>query len=161
MQFKPYTANQIADWFISEIEREKGDHVSHLKIQKLVYYAQAWHYTICGIALFNEPIQAWKRGPVIRSVYKRFIDILPFSEIQSKTAIIPGLILPTGKTLDILVDVRKEYGDCSSSYLEKLTHREDPWLMARGKLSRSAKGEAEITLESMKHYYSARLRMNN
>ena len=46
-----FKANQIADWFLSRTDMQSGDTISHLKLQKLVYYVQAWHYTI-----FNEPL---------------------------------------------------------------------------------------------------------
>ena len=36
------TALDIAHWFAGSIDREAGDSITHLKVQKLVYYAQAW-----------------------------------------------------------------------------------------------------------------------
>ena len=41
-----YTSKQIADWILSKINKEAGDTISPLKLQKLLYYCQAWHYTI-------------------------------------------------------------------------------------------------------------------
>lgn len=59
----------IAQFFIS-----KGGNIDHLKLQKLVYYAQAWFVSIYPDKepLFDEPIEAWSHGPVVRSVYNRF-----------------------------------------------------------------------------------------
>lgn len=48
---KKYTVTEIAYFFLSKIDSEKGDSITPLKLQKLVYYAQAWHYTV-----FNEPL---------------------------------------------------------------------------------------------------------
>ncbi|MFJ8528636.1 Panacea domain-containing protein [Bacillus sp. NPDC094106] len=59
----------IAQYFIS-----KGGNIDHLKLQKLVYYAQAWFVTIYPDKepLFDEQIEAWSHGPVARSVHNRF-----------------------------------------------------------------------------------------
>ncbi|WP_218124294.1 Panacea domain-containing protein [Chitinophaga filiformis] len=43
-------------------------------MQKLVYYAQAWHLVAFLTPLFEEDIEAWTHGPVIRSLYRRFKD---------------------------------------------------------------------------------------
>ncbi|MEH0490528.1 DUF4065 domain-containing protein [Streptomyces scabiei] len=40
------------------------------KLQKLVYYCQAWHRTWEGRALFPEAIQAWAFGPVCPALYE-------------------------------------------------------------------------------------------
>ena len=43
-----------------------------MKLQKLVYYAYGWYYAYYKKPLFDEKIEAWKFGPVIRSVYDKF-----------------------------------------------------------------------------------------
>ncbi len=43
-----------------------------LKLMKLVYIAYGWHIAITENRLFSEPIQAWKHGPVIESIYHEF-----------------------------------------------------------------------------------------
>ena len=40
-----------------------------MKLQKLVYYCQAWHLAWEGRALFPEAIQAWASGPVCPELY--------------------------------------------------------------------------------------------
>ncbi len=67
-----YTPDHIADFFLSNISAEKREPISPLKLQKLVYYAHAWHYTICGVPLFEEGIEAWMNGPVVPSLFRRF-----------------------------------------------------------------------------------------
>ncbi|MGW0920666.1 Panacea domain-containing protein [Streptomyces sp. NPDC002755] len=41
-----------------------------MKLQKLVYYCQAWHLVWEGRALFPEAIRAWASGPVCPAVYE-------------------------------------------------------------------------------------------
>lgn len=150
-----YSPSQIADYFLSKIEAEKGDTISPLKLQKLVYYAQAWHYTVFGVPLFEEKIEAWVNGPVVPSLYYRFAPLhtknstINIKELDLK---IPLFKATTKKLLD---EVFNLYGERSGSYLEDLTHSEKPWIEARGILPPFAICKKEITLESMKDYYSA------
>lgn len=147
-----YTADQIADWFLSKTDSEKGDVISHLKLQKLVYYAQAWHYTVFGEPLFNERIEAWKNGPVIPSLYYRFKSITKHSGIDTSGIVKPGIGTKSEELLNEVFDI---YGEHSGSYLEDLTHRESPWKDARGNLPVYAACNNVITLEAMRSYYSA------
>jgi uncharacterized phage-associated protein len=49
---KMVSVENVADWFLS-----KGS-MEHKKLQKLCYYAQAWHCALEGEALFPERIEA-------------------------------------------------------------------------------------------------------
>ena len=68
----PNTTPLEASRFIVRFCREHGDGVSNLKLQKLLYYAQAWNLAIHSKLLFNDPIQAWVHGPVVPSVWHEF-----------------------------------------------------------------------------------------
>ena len=55
--------------YILEISREEsGDDeyelISHMKLQKLVYFCQGYSLALYGRPLFPEPIEAWTHGPV-------------------------------------------------------------------------------------------------
>jgi uncharacterized phage-associated protein len=43
-----------------------------MQVQKLVYFAHGWHLAITGEPLIDEQVEAWKWGPVIRSIYRDF-----------------------------------------------------------------------------------------
>ncbi|MDR1041744.1 MAG: DUF4065 domain-containing protein [Deltaproteobacteria bacterium] len=62
------SAIAVANWFIERNRKESGD-LTHLKLQKLLYFAQGWHLAYYDVPLFEDPIEAWKYGPVVRSVY--------------------------------------------------------------------------------------------
>jgi len=64
----PYPAGAIANEFI-KIARENHKRLSPLKLQKLVYFAHGWYLALTGKPLINEPVEAWKFGPVIPSLY--------------------------------------------------------------------------------------------
>ena len=151
-----YTANQVADWFINSIRQDSGDTISHLKLQKLVYYAQAWNYTLFNNVIFKEEIQAWKHGPVVRSIYDRFKSSNVYTPINVSSLEIE-LVKFDERTEDLLLEINEIYGEHSASYLEDLTHSEKPWILARKGLPDYVNCENEITLKSMKDFYSQKL----
>src|SRR5579871_1664070 len=63
--------NHTSDFLLCE-SRERGDVLTNLKLQKLLYYAQAWHLVHKDKYLFSEDFQAWIHGPVLPSQYQRF-----------------------------------------------------------------------------------------
>lgn len=67
-----YKAERIADFIIC-LAQENGDLITNLKLQKLLYYAQAWFLVNNNNQkLFNDDIVAWQYGPVVRAVYERY-----------------------------------------------------------------------------------------
>jgi len=51
-----------------------GIPITPMKLVKLVYIAHGWHLALHkeGKPLFNEPVEAWKYGPVVSQVYHKF-----------------------------------------------------------------------------------------
>lgn len=147
---RSYTAKEVADWFLAVVDRSAGDALTHLKLQKLVYYAQAWSLALLERPLFDEEVQAWAHGPVVPSVWQAFRE-------HGWEAIPPPEECPRvdGEAEGLLRDVLGTYGERSATALEALTHREDPWLLARGDLPPEARSAAVITKEHMKSYYQA------
>lgn len=149
-----YSAKQISDFVISKVNTEAGDTISPLKLQKLIYYCQAWHLTVFGEVLFEEDIEAWAHGPVVSSQYNRFAYIPRNEQIK------PGSInidVPefSVETRELLEEVLDTYGEHSAYYLENLTHKEQPWLTARKGLNEYERSNEKITHQSMIDYYSA------
>jgi uncharacterized phage-associated protein len=64
----PFPAAAVANLFLEFAERDHRP-ISPLKVQKLVYFAHAWHLANFKTPLLNEPIEAWQYGPVIKSLY--------------------------------------------------------------------------------------------
>jgi uncharacterized phage-associated protein len=145
---KRYSADEIADWFLCQIDREAGDSITHLKLQKLVYYAQAWALALLKRPLFEEDIQAWAHGPVVPSIYKRFKGFR-----WSALGLPPNCPKMKGDDLNLLKDVFRVYGKCNARHLEELTHQEDPWKNSRGDLSPEVGSSRIISKESMAIFY--------
>ena len=149
------SVHAIADYFILKVDREAGDHMTHLKLQKLIYYAQAWHLAMFDKALFNNKIEAWLHGPVCREIYERFRHrswnpILATSIISASSAI-------NDETRTFLDEVWEVYGQYSATKLEKMTHEEAPWLEARNGIQPDKPSQTLIDEKSMHDYYVMRM----
>ena len=56
------TAEQVAEYFLLLVDDDAGDVMTNLRLQKLVYYAQAWRLAILDEALFEDDFEAWVHG---------------------------------------------------------------------------------------------------
>ena len=65
------TASKVANVFL-KLAQEKNEELTNLKLQKLVYYAQAWYLAIYEKPLFDDEIEAWIHGPAVPSIYKMY-----------------------------------------------------------------------------------------
>src|ERR1700691_5661883 len=83
-----YAALDIAKWFINVTDRESGDDITHLKVQKLVYYAQGWALAYFDKPFFDEAMEAWVHGPVTPTVWenlKKFrLESIPVQKVARK-----------------------------------------------------------------------------
>jgi uncharacterized phage-associated protein len=129
------------------ILRRRGP-VTAWKLQKLVYYSQAWSLVWDERPLFPERIEAWANGPVCPALYQVHRGAFVVDNIAQGN---PNRIDKDGaETIDVVLD---HYGDKSSQWLSDLTHREDPWILARNGLNDGERGSAEITHGAMADYY--------
>jgi len=119
------TAIDVADYFIAMVDRESGDNITNLKLQKLLYYAQGFHVAMCGgQPLFSESIYAWKHGPVVRQVYTRYN--CEWHPIDQNASFNKGDYAPEDR--ELLDAIWSTYGQFSAKKLETMTHEESPWL---------------------------------
>lgn len=130
----------------------KTGSVSAMKLQKLVYYSQAWSLVWDDEPLFRESIQAWANGPVVRSLYAAHRKMYLITQQDLLAGSADELSDTQKATVDAVI---KAYGDKSAQWLSDQTHSEDPWKIARSGLAENERGENEITLESMSEYYSS------
>ena len=131
---------------------EKYGAMSAMKLHKLAYYCQAWHMVWFDRELFPEDFQAWANGPVIRSLYA----------VHRKQFLVDAGSFALGNSASLSEEqkaaidkVMSFYGDKNAQWLSDLTHREAPWLTARGNLPPGAPSEAVIDKASIHEYYSA------
>jgi uncharacterized phage-associated protein len=142
----PYTVDQVADALI-HLSRERGIEITNLKLQKLLYYAQAWYLVFADKPLFDADFEAWVHGPVVPRVFRRFKEYRwnPITEMVDVPADSP--------LKEYLEEVLNTYGRLSATQLERLTHQEDPWKEARKGCARDESSSELISKESVKRYY--------
>jgi uncharacterized phage-associated protein len=135
-----------------ELSSEYGDPVSNLKLQKLLYYAQAWYLAFHGKPLFRDRIEAWVHGPSQPEVYAHFRSwgVKPI-EIPGEQPQLPD------KIENHLRDTLEAYGRFSAYDLERLSQSESPWQEARKGLATDEPGNSVMDLKVMSRCYRTRL----
>ena len=120
------------------------------KLQKLVYYSQAWSVAWDGCPLFSSPIEAWKDGPVVRDLFDRHrgayeVRVWPVGQADRLTA-------PQQATIK---GVLRFYGRMDPEKLGELTHREKPWRLARRGLPLDEASDNVIGIDDIRKYYGS------
>ena len=125
--------------------------MTSMKLQKLVYYCQAWALVWDEEPMFNETIEAWTNGPVAPALFDvhRGKYMVDEQDVRGN----PHNIKPKHKeTIDMVLE---DYGDKSSQWLIELTHNEYPWKQARSSVQPGQRGNAEILPSTMADYYGS------
>ena len=140
--------DRVSDFLLLEC-RERGEILTNLKLQKLLYYAQAWFLALKDKPLFNEDFQAWVHGPALPSQYRRFKKY-GWGPILLKKISPPKINERITAHLREVVDV---FGIETASALELMTHDELPWKEARKGMCPDESSTAVISKESMLSFY--------
>lgn len=152
------TVHDVADYIIVRLD-EPSHGLNLLKLQKLVYYVQAWCLALTGAPLFDGKFQAWVHGPVSRDLYDRFsLTHMMYDPIaiNGVRADFDSNALSEGHRLHI-DEVLDAYAQFSGPQLERMTHEEEPWIHARGTLRPSERCETEIDERRMATFYKGLL----
>jgi len=153
---KKITYKEVADFFLAFAD-DKGETITNLKLQKLVYYAQAWFLANYGKPLFDGDFEAWVHGPVLPELYHQYKEKgaapIPTShkleDVEAKL---------DAEVLDFLREVAQVYMPSGAYELELMTHQEEPWIEARGGVGADEKCSTVISLESMQEYYGGKIK---
>lgn len=139
------TIDDVAKYII-----KKMGTITAMKLQKLVYYSQAWSLVWDEKPLFKARIEAWANGPVAPSLYDEHRGSFKVSS------------WPRGDTKNLTQDekdtidsVLEYYGNKTSQWLSDLTHQESPWKEARRGLMPGQRGSEVISHASMAEYYGS------
>jgi|TARA_R110000796_G_scaffold174394_2_gene291343 uncharacterized phage-associated protein len=114
--------------------------MSHLKLQKLLYYCQAYHLATFNKPLFKEDFEAWVHGPVCRSVYNTLKGKSVLHSDVSYSAYdfdadknFKDLV--SSSQFELVNEVLNSLSKWTGAQLEKATHDEAPWKTARADIS--------------------------
>ena len=132
----------VANWFLA---KEK---MTHKKLQKLCYYAQAWSLAIGPQPISTAEFEAWVHGPVCRELYTKYKEY-GFDYIPKN----PPVDLFTLEEESLLESVWETYGDMSANGLEALSHSEPPWKKARLGYAPNENCSVMISHSDMAEYY--------
>ena len=66
----PVDVNAVVDRFLS-LGHDAGRPLTHIEVQKLLFFLEGWHLAIVGDSLFDEEFQAWANGPVIEDRFTK------------------------------------------------------------------------------------------
>lgn len=138
--------------------------VSNLKLQKLLYFIQAYFLTNKkdNSPCFDEKIEAWDFGPVVPDAYHEYKQYgsgdIPSIESyilfdkeniwnSERVSFVDNIIKDEDKLLiDKVVD---KFADYSATDLVSLTHRQSPWIDAYVPHHNN-----EITIDSIREYFN-------
>jgi uncharacterized phage-associated protein len=144
-----YPVLDIANKIIANTNGEQGETISNLKLQKLLYYMQGFYIAIYDKKLFEEPIEAWQYGPVVREMYEYFKK----HGSKSLTLNEEEQIISLRDDEEVLFrEVMEEYGQFSAVKLMNMTHEELPW-----KKVFAENPQGEISYDLLKEYFKTQI----
>ncbi len=126
--------------------------ITPLALQKALYYIQGFYFSFYKTYLFSEECQAWVHGPVYPDIYFRYRDY-KFDPIVYNDEIDDAILSLSEKS--IFESVVKHICCYSGKVLEKFTHSETPWLLARGKLPETELSDRIISREEIGKYFDS------
>lgn len=141
------TAFDVAQYILG-----KCGPMSVMKLQKLVFYSQAWSLVWDDVPIFDNKIEAWANGPVVRDLYDVHRGMFQVDK-STFEALAKGEL--SAEQIETIDTVLSSYGSKSPQWLSDQTHAEKPWKAAREGLADGERGEREITLDSMAEFYSS------
>lgn len=135
----------VANWFL------KQKPMTHKKLQKMSYYAQAWSYALLDRPLIDDDsFEAWASGPVSPRLYQRYqrsywkpLEIDPDTDTE----------ITDPDDLWILQSVLLTYGNHSGQALAELARSEEPWIKAFATSEKQVDSHKQIDPEIMRKYY--------
>ncbi|TXI22311.1 MAG: DUF4065 domain-containing protein [Nitrosomonas sp.] len=145
---KTYHSTTIADYILDKF-REKGEALTPLKLIKLVYLCHGWTLALCGRPLLDEPVEAWKYGPVIRELYRKVRDY-GSSPVTNKLSQSDSVQVIENEDKGLIDQVIDRYGEFSAITLSNMTHAQDtPWSITWN----NETGGAVISNDLIEHHF--------
>lgn len=126
--------------------------MSNLKLQKILYFSQAYFLLSKHEPCFDDTIEAWDIGPVIPAAYKEY------KKYGSGNIWIMNHCLEEDCYNDIILDDDKKlicavvdrFADYSAADLARITRNQSPWMDAY-----VPNRHNEITVKAIEEYFSA------
>jgi uncharacterized phage-associated protein len=140
-----HTVFDVANYILN-----KTGLLTTMKLQKLVYYAQAWSLAWDEHPLFDEDFEAWANGPVCPTLFSAHEGIFVVDKNSFKAKQEEPFTSDEIETMD---NVLAYYADKTPLWLTNLIQLELPWQLARKGIPIGARSSTVISKDSMKEYY--------
>lgn len=137
----------VANWFLARTSDDTP--ITHLALQKLLYFTQSWSSVLLDNEIFTDDCQAWVHGAVYPNVYELFkkFKYTPLPKVDETASF-------KENELKILEAVKRYYFDIySAKALEEICHREEPYIKARRGYTEEEPCRSKIDKESIVLYY--------
>jgi len=133
----------VVNWFLSRSSEDAP--LTHLALQKLLYFVQGWSRALLGEPMFADECQAGVHGmvyPVVYDMFKQF-GAAPLPRMEEMSAF-------EEREQTILNAVKRYYFDiyCTKA-LEEICHREEPYIETAGGIHHTV-----MTVDRIFAYYS-------
>ena len=114
MSLAKVDSKELANYILAKVGS-----MTHLKLQKLVYYAEAYHLAYFEKSIIDDHFEAWLHGPVSRKLWDHIKGVANvYDSIMcpgDKNVLIKNFKNKvTNDQLELINDVLKEYGQESS-----------------------------------------------
>lgn len=166
-----YSSAMIANFFIKKYKAEYKDldrkaKLDQLKLIKLVYIAHGWYLATFDKELINEPVIAWKYGPVIYDLWLsvKYFGLNPIHEpipeqdifgyLNSEPVNIPDPDNIDEETKRFLESIWRIYKNESGAKLANWTHIQgSPWYNTWEHCDGKNKKNLQIDNMEIKRYF--------
>lgn len=145
----PYTADNVAKYLIYLAsqklvgDNQEREGITNLKLQKVLYFVQAYYLSKLGRPLFSDKIEAWEYGPVVPGVYRKYKTNKsnPIIDQEDRSSL-------SDEDKKVVEKVWDSFGGYSASRLVDIAHAHTPWREANKSTSKI------ISHKALKEYYA-------
>ena len=140
-----YKANDIARYVIFYCHKHRYP-ISNLKLQKILYFIQAYFLVEANKPCFSDVIEAWDYCPIVPSVFEEYRIYgslnIPCTDNGSEFRYIKS------DDYDSLNRILAEVSKNTESQLKYITNNQSPWIDARKSVTK------RITNKAIKDYFN-------
>ena len=139
---------RVVNWFLGKSSEDVP--ITHLALQKILYFVQGWSDVLCSESIFQDDCQAWAHGAVYPQVYDifKYFKYNPLPKVEKELSF-------SEEELQILYMVKNYYYEVySARTLENICHYEKPYRTARDGCEDGTKCTNVIKRADMIKYYT-------
>ena len=135
-----HDARSVANELICRAQGVNRD-ITPMQVLKLAYYCHAWMLGLYHRPLLEQPVEAWKLGPVVPDIYRslRRYGGEPVRRVIDLTSLGVGERPYDRFETNVLDQVSEKYGTLTGIQLSAMTHAPGtPWHQIWNKYGRNA-----------------------